>query len=149
MAIVRGVPYDNPFFHAHKDEPMNNKKSLRGAEWVLAKTLGVSLIFALKVLRHYSTVLQVPQQNNSVRLFFSDATNWQGIKDWMSKYYGIIYAAISFLVENKFDPIFNDGCVRAICSVRGGRNKSFLLGNTFVFFPPNTDDGNQHYRCEK
>ena len=121
---------------------LDNSK-MRSIELLLARILGFSLVLFLKVLRHHSMTLPISKRNNSIRLFFSDATEEPGFKDWVSMHCGMTSSAIDLLVKSGILERFGTNFVKAICIVRGRRERSFLLGNTFVFFPPATNDENQ------
>ena len=117
----------------------NVRIGLRRIEWATAQVLGFLLVCSLRVLRHHSEILPVHTQTHSIRLFFSDA-NGQGFKDWTSLYYRVASSSIDFLAESGVIHECRANFAKAICVVRGLRKPSFLLGNTFVFFVPNTND---------
>lgn len=113
---------------------------LRRIEWAIAQVLGFLLVCSLRVLRHHLEILPVHTQTHPIRLFFSDATGGQGFKDWISLYYRVASSSIAFLAESGVIHECRANFAKAICVVRGLRKPSFLLGNTFVFFVPNTND---------
>lgn len=119
------------------------KNFLRMFMWTLSKSLGFLLVLMLKILRHKSELLEIPLQKNCIRVFYSDAAEERGFEEWMAKFHKITLFAVLSLLENKTIHYLYPEFLKTICIVRGRKRMSFLLGKTFVFFQPTTNDEKQ------